>query len=78
VALGDEVVAVTMFTVHQREILLRRLTRAIAWHQIPQTYRNDAIQIANAVIGELEVSGYSAAAQRRAVEKIVADIEETA
>ena len=60
-----------MFTQHQRDILRRRISRAILWAQAEQYRRDAAGAIAAAVVDELELSGFSAAAQRRAVEKIV-------
>jgi hypothetical protein len=68
--------AMSMFTEHQRDLLKHRIARAILWSNA-KTYELDAANYtAAAVVRELEMSGFSAAAQRRAVEKVVISLEE--
>jgi hypothetical protein len=65
-----------MFTSHQRDILRHRIERAVLWRGASQADREYATRTANVVLDELETSGFSAAAQRRGVEKIVASLDE--
>lgn len=67
----------SIFTPHQRDILIRRISRALLWHNTTQYQRDEANRTARAVVEELEVSGFSAAAQRRAVENVVTQLERT-
>lgn len=63
------------FTEAQRVILLRRISRAIAWANSAQYQRDDANRIAETIVKELEVSGFSAATQRRAITNIADRME---
>lgn len=63
-------------TSHQRELLERRISRAICWAQTETYRRDDAARLARAVVEELEVSGFSASAQRRAIDNLVVRLEE--
>jgi hypothetical protein len=66
------------FTTQQRTILIRRVARAILWSQSDGWRQEAAESTARAVVQELEISGFSAGAQRRAVDKIIANLEEPA
>lgn len=65
-----------MLTTKQRDVLRHRLSRELCWAEVPAGYRNDAIRLANIVLDELEHSGFTAGTQRRAVEKIVASLDD--
>ena len=67
-----------MFTEKQRDVLRRRLERAIVWANAETFKRDSARYIATQVIDELEVSGFAAGTQRRAIEKIVASLDDAA
>jgi hypothetical protein len=64
------------FTPHQRDILRQRVERAILWHQMTDGERDRARRLANVVLNELELSHLSAAAQRRAIDKVLVNLEE--
>ena len=68
----------SIFTPHQRDILIRRIARAVLWSKSPTYDRDAANHTARTVVEELEVSGFSAAAQRRAIENVVTNLERTA
>jgi len=65
-----------MFTEHQSRILRHRLERAILWGQ-SETYKKEAAwYLAGVLLDELKLSGFSAAAQRRAIEKVAASLDD--
>lgn len=73
----------TMFTPHQRDILIRRVARAVLWSEVSRSSDHawrarSAESIARAVVEELDVSGFSAATQRRAIETIADRLERSA
>lgn len=67
-----------MFTHRQRAVLHKRISRALCWKAVPSGYRTDAEAQATLVLDELEFTGFSAAAGRRAVLKVVERAEEEA
>jgi hypothetical protein len=66
------------FTVHQRDLLRHRIERAIAWQRTMSTDKDSIRAVANTIVNELELSGFSAATQRRAIDKVVENLEQTA
>lgn len=50
----------------------------MCWSTVPGSYRHEATRLANVILDELEFSGFSASAQRRAVAKVVASLDEAA
>jgi hypothetical protein len=65
-------------TQRERDILHRRISRALCWSQVPEPYRNEANRLATVVLDEMDKSATSAATQRRAVQNIVTRLEQTA
>lgn len=63
------------FTPHQRDLLIRRVSRAICWSMATTTDREYAERLARSTVAELEISCFSAAAQRRAVEKVIEQLD---
>lgn len=68
----------SMFTPKQRAVLQRRLELGIAWQTTDQYKRDDARRIAKGLVDELDEAGFSAGTARRAIENIVARLEQTA
>ena len=64
------------FTQHQRDLLRYRIERAIVWSQAEGYKVTAARHTAEVIVAELELSGLSAAAQRRAVDKVIVNLEE--
>lgn len=65
-----------MLTPKQRDVLHRRLARELCWHEATAYMRDTAKRTATVVIDELEHAGFTAGTQRRAVEKIVASLDD--
>jgi hypothetical protein len=62
----------------QRAVLLRRLEREIAWHGLQQWQKDNAHVMAVNLVDGLEWTGVHGASEKRAVELIVARLEEPA
>ena len=67
-----------MFTQRQRDTLVYRLTRQVLWSNAQQFERDNAQRIALRIVDELDMLGFTAGTQRRAVEKIVASLDDAA
>jgi hypothetical protein len=66
------------FTPRQRDVLKRRLARAICWAQSETFKREAANYLAEKLVEDLEDGFVSAAAQRRAIANIADRMEQTA
>ena len=62
----------------QRNILHHRLARALLWEQAAVASQQYASRLATVVLDEMEKSAFSAATQRRAVQNIIARIDDVA
>jgi len=68
----------TAFTPRQREVLKRRLARAICWAETETFRRDRAIYLAESLTADLEDGFVSAASQRRAIANIADRLEKSA
>ena len=62
----------------QRDLLVRRLEREIAWYALSTAGRESHRAMAHALVKGLEWTGVHGASEKRAVELIVARLDEAA
>lgn len=65
----------SMFTAHQRDVLLRRLAREICWQRATAFDHDTSTNLARHIVACLDETGFSAATSRRAIVKIVERME---